>query len=403
MRKTVIKTLKSRVGLLGAALCATSLLAPTSAMSFEFNLPDINTKMNIGGYVKLDVVYNDRSAGDDSMANFELQASGIPLSGMEEGTDEIVFNARESRLWFKTATPSDYGTIKTHLEFDFDDTEGHGNQIVSNSRHARLRHAYGSIGGWLFGQTWSTFMNLASMPETYDFGGPIGINFARQPMIRYTHGFGDNMSLALALENGETFVHNATSGTVTGTIVADDELMPDAIADFTWKPSWGSLSAALMLRTLKVDAGTIDDSETAASVRLGGAWNITPNDLLQGQFTFGEGIGRYSSLATHKDGYINASGDLEALEMYGGTISYQHKWTSQWRSTAAFGFTKADDPAELAGSNATEKSTSFHINTFWNPVSFCRIGLEYIYAKREVYDGRDGDLNRVMFSTKFVF
>ncbi len=401
MRKTVIKTLKSRVGLIGAALCITPLLAPTSAMSFEFNLPDIKTKLNIGGYVKLDAVYNDVSVGNDSMCNIELCPGSVPLEGMEEGEDELVFNARESRLWVKTATPSDYGTIKTHLEFDFDTSDG--NQLVSNSRHTRLRHAYGSIGGWLLGQTWSTFMNLASMPETNDFGGPTGVNFTRQPMIRYTHGLADNLSMAFAVENGETIVHDATSGVAAGTIIADDELMPDLVFDVTWKPTWGSLSGAVMVRNIVVEEGAIDDNTTAASARIGAAWNITSNDTLTGQFSYGKGIGRYSSLLTHYDGYIDAAGNLEALEMMGGMVSYQHKWTPKWRSTLAVGFTSADDPAELMGTAVTEKTTSVHLNTFWNPVSFVRIGLEYIYCKNEVYDGRDGDLNRLMFSSKFVF
>ncbi len=90
-------------------------------------------------------------------------------------------------------------------------------------------------------------------------------------------------------------------------------------------------------------------------------------------------------------------------KMMGGMVSYQHKWTPKWRSTLAVGFTSADDPAELMGTAVTEKTTSVHLNTFWNPVSFVRIGLEYIYCKNEVYDGRDGDLNRLMFSSKFVF
>ncbi len=402
MQKTITKTLKTKVALLGAAMCVAPLVVPASSMAFQFDLPDIKTKLNIGGYVKFDAVYTDVDAGDDSMSNIELVAGAIPLSG-SEGADKdvMVFNARESRLWVKTTTPSDYGAIKTHLEFDFDTSDG--NQVVSNSRHPRLRHAYGTIGGWLFGQTWSTFMNLASMPETNDFGGPLGINFARQPMVRYTHPMSDVLALTVAVENGETYINGNSGGSASGVMVTDDEIMPDVIADVTWKPSWGSLSGAIMGRTLKIDQGGIDESETAFSARIGGAWKITSNDSLAGQISFGEGIGRYSSLATHTDGYLKADGSLEALEMIGASVSYQHKWNPKWRSTVALGYTQADDPAEYTGTTITEESMSVHINTFWNPVPFCRIGLEYIYAEREVYNGEDGDMNRLFFATKFVF
>ncbi len=398
MQKTVTKTLKTKVALFCAAAF---LIAPASSMAFQIDLPEVKTKLNVGGYVKFDAVYSDVSAGKDSQANIELVPGAIPLSGMEENDDEMVFNARESRLWVKTVTPSDYGPIKTHLEFDFDTADS--SQVVSNSRHPRLRHAYGAIGGWLFGQTWSTFMNLASMPETNDFGGPTGILFVRQPMVRYTHPMSDVLNLTFAVENGETFINGNTFGMATSAISTDDELMPDVIADVTWKPSWGSLSGAIMARTLKIVDGAIDESETAFSARVGGAWKITSNDTFAAQVSFGEGIGRYSSLATHADGYLTADGSLEALEMIGGTVSYQHKWNSQWRSTLAVGYTQADDPAEYTGTSITEETTSVHVNTFWNPVPFCRIGLEYIYAKREVYSGDDGDLNRLFFATKFVF
>ena len=37
----------------------------------------------------------------------------------------------------------------------------------------RLRHAYGSYGGLLAGQTWSTFVDDDNFPNTIDFESPM--------------------------------------------------------------------------------------------------------------------------------------------------------------------------------------------------------------------------------------
>ena len=64
-----------------------------------------------------------------------------------------------------------------------------GNESVSNSNGLRVRHAYGTLGGLLAGQTWTTFSDVAAYPETVDFGGPVGVIFARQAQVRWTQPF----------------------------------------------------------------------------------------------------------------------------------------------------------------------------------------------------------------------
>ena len=61
-------------------------------------------------------------------------------------------------------------TLKTFVEIDFYGAEDEANEFVSNSYAPRLRHAYGSWGNWLAGQTWSTFMDLNGLGEVDAFG-----------------------------------------------------------------------------------------------------------------------------------------------------------------------------------------------------------------------------------------
>jgi hypothetical protein len=371
------------------------LFTPATAPAIDFQVPGTNTNLTVGGYVKLDVIYNDVSAGDNNQANIEYVPSGVPLDDATDGEeDHLVFNGRESRIWVKTSTPTDFGPIKSHLEFDFDTNTG--NQVVSNSHQSRIRHAYFTLNNWLMGRTWSLFMHLDSLPELNDFGGPTGSMFVRQAQVRYTIPLTDSSSLAIGLENPETYAN-------TGAF--DDGLLPDMIIRYNMNPDWGNLSAAAMIRNLVVDNGTVDDTAFTFSGQVGAVVKITPNDTIQGAIQAGDGLGRYSSLASHFDGVVSNDGDVEALQQIAGFIGYRHVFGGayNWRTNVVMGYSKADDPSEINSTANTEQTFSIHANAFMDWVPGARLGVEYIRGEREVYDGRDGTLNRIQFSARYLF
>ena len=177
----------------------------------SFKLPGSSTSVTLGGYVKLDAVFTSPSAGVASTADLFLQPNAIPV-GPGAGDNErnqVKFGARESRVFAKTSTPTSWGDLVTYVEGDFYGADG--NESVSNSNGLRLRHAYGSLGPLLGGQTWTNFMYVPSLPETVDFGGPVGQIFDRQAQIRWTQPFSAAGSHAggrwsVALENPESVV-----------------------------------------------------------------------------------------------------------------------------------------------------------------------------------------------------
>ena len=137
-----------------------TLTAGTTKGSFK--LPGSNTSVTLGGYVKLDAVFSNPSAGVGSTADLFLQPAAIPV-GPGAGDNEhnqVKFGARESRVFVKTSTPTSWGELVTYVEGDFYGADG--NESVSNSSGTRLRHAYGSLGHLLAGQTWSNFMYVPS-------------------------------------------------------------------------------------------------------------------------------------------------------------------------------------------------------------------------------------------------
>jgi hypothetical protein len=162
----------------------------------SFKLPGSNTSVTLGGYVKLDTVFSNPSAGVGSTADLFLQPNAIAVGpgSADNERNQVKFGARESRMFAKTSTPTAWGDLVTYVEGDFYGADG--NESVSNSNGLRLRHAYGSLGPLLGGQTWTNFMYVPALPETLDFGGPVGQIFDRQAQVRWTQPFDATGSIA---------------------------------------------------------------------------------------------------------------------------------------------------------------------------------------------------------------
>jgi len=196
----------------------------------SFKLPGSDTSVTVGGYVKLDALYSSRSAGTNSAADQLLDPTAIAV-GLTAGVNElhqITLHARQSRLFVRTATLTTWGDVNTPLEFDLFGTSG--NESVSNSHNLRLRHAYGTLGGLLAGQTWSNFMMVSALPETLDFGGPAGQTFVRQAQVRWTQPFSGGQ-WSVALENPETVVTRPDGSSLR----ADDDRVFDLTGNIGFK------------------------------------------------------------------------------------------------------------------------------------------------------------------------
>ena len=218
---------------------APSAVVESGAKPRSWKLPGTNTSMRIGGYAKLDLIYDINANKGDSLGLIQVTAPEGSAAANRQGNFRL--HARQSRFFIRTWTPTDWGELATHIEGDFEGTGG--NQMISNSNSFRLRHAYGRLGPVLAGQTWTTFMALHALPETLDFAGPAGQIFVRQGQIRYTHSFGGGTLLMLSVENPEVLPIGGGPGSVVlnpnFTIVIPGGAVPvagpDGLPDFVIK------------------------------------------------------------------------------------------------------------------------------------------------------------------------
>lgn len=364
----------------------------------SFRLPDIKTDITLGGYAKVDAVYSDKSAGTGSAADQFFVPTAIPLGDHDTGNDEMVIHGRQSRLFFKSETETDFGLLKTHIEGDFFGTGG--NQKVSNSYSFRLRHAYGQLGNLLAGQYWSTFMNASAIPETLDFGGPAATLFIRQAQLRWTQPFQWG-SFQVSVENPETTLVSSDPG-FTNTS-PDNDQFPDIVARVNFKTDFGNISLAGIARQFSIDDDAYDDTMWGGAVGIGGRINTYGKDDLRFMLHYGNAIGRYMTTA-YAGAILDAeTGELETYDQWGGFLAYRHFWLDSLRSTIAYSYGGADNDVKLVSETANKSFQSLHANLIWSPVPRTHLGIEYLWGNREIENGEDGDLNRVQLSCQYNF
>ena len=357
-------------------------------------IPGTNISIQVGGFVQLDAIYDNNVIGSED----SFIVSSIPTIGETAG--HTSFSVRQSRIFVKTEAPTDWGPLVTYLEGDFFGPDG---------TDFRLRHAYGQIGDehqLLAGQTWTTFMDASVYPAIFDYQGPNAMVLVRQPMVRYTQKVGEDLQWQIALEDPEPDL--STEAPLTG---AETAAIPDLAGNVRWSPSWGHLQLAGILRQL-----TFDPAVGSRSNELGWGLNLSGQVLLfepvakgkQDNIVFqvagGQGIAIYfnDTSGLGLDGFVNAGGDLDALGILGGFVSYQHYWHEKWASSGGYSYLQVDNTSDQGGD--TYKAGHYAVlNLMYYPVERIWMGLELLYGIREDEDGNTGDDARLSFSVQYRF
>ena len=384
----------------GIALVLLSAGGP--ALAQDSAASTATTTYKFGGYAKFDAMfsdYSDATPGGGSLMRQFYYAPQIPI-GNGAASDDITadFQARETRLNFKVDHTTAGGRQVTgFVEMDFFAVTTTANEVVSNSFSPRIRHAFLKFDKWTFGQTWSTFQDVAALPEALDFVGPAeSTTFIRQAMVRYTTG-----NLELAVENPQTFVSGVDPG--------DRGLstMPDLIGRYTFKLDGGSyVKLAGLVRSLKVSDTGNGSQEDATAWGLSASTKFVfgnGNDL-RAMVNFGDGIGRYVGLGLVTDGYIDEDTNaIETAESLSWFVAYRAVWNDKWRSNFMYGTNSIDynDDTQVGGLN--DSASSFHVNLIYNVLPKLDVGAEIIWGEREIVSGTDGDFTRFMLSAKYAF
>ena len=420
--RSQIQSLQDKMSQLERSQVGKRRVAPAAAVESgskprSWKLPGTNTSMQIGGYAKLDLIYDINSNKGDSLGLVQISAPEGSAAANKQGNFRL--HARQSRFWIRTWTPTDWGELETHIQGDFEGTGG--NQMISNSNSFRLRHAYGRLGPVLAGQTWSNFMALHALPETLDFAGPAGDIFVRQAQIRYTHSFGGGTALVLSVENPETRpgVSVVAIGGAPAGLGSPPDSLPDFVVKLQHRWSAGMLSVAALFRQLQVDNGVATSETTFGwGIHFGIGVRFNNKKTAAGLLVYyGKGIARYvlSAPGAILNGPIGPPASLDAVTAAGGLIWLQHRWTDTLRSTIVYGRDWRDVVGAAVGGKAgiagavvfgtplAQETWTVHANLLWSPVPKVTIGVEYIYAFAGLINSANGTTHRIQVGFKYSF
>lgn len=412
----------------GAAFGLASLAAAGSASA------DVgDTTFSWGGYVKLDMIYSTASAGQESnVGDFILVPGAVPIDAA--GQTNFHLSARESRIWFRTSTPSPYGNVDTHVEIDFLGFDTNlGSEVSSNASSLRLRHAFGtwnmvfggvSQGALLAGQTWTTIMDLEALPDIIDFGSPAGRIFGQQSQIRYTRDLGGGSQLQVAIENPENtlridniqdFGPIDPDANDHGAVLSprpQDDLVPDTIAKYRYGGAWGHVAAAGIARLIrqKDEYGAENDADLGYGVHVSGKVMVGGKHNLRFDGSYGHGLGRYMTFGVFTDGFVDDNGEITPVDIAGTILSGQFWLNDITRINLAFSLGQAlNNPRSLNGF-ANERVLSTHANIQWDLTKSLRVGIEHIYAQRWLEDegapstaDLTGNMHRFQGALRFQF
>jgi hypothetical protein len=333
-----------------------------------------------GGRIKLDII-RDYSVitSEDS-----FDPRTIALGNPDGGNSQI--HARETRLTLDMRGPVEGRELRMYVETDF---YGSGSVL-------RLRQAYGSYGGLMAGQAWSTFVDDNNFPNTIDFESPIAFPSIRQAQVRWTSKFSGGASWSVAVED------NKSSITPPADVPGKAEYpMPDLVTNVRFGGARGHVfvSGFLGKARYRPDAGPVDNVTLWGSL-LSGRLKTIGQDYAYAQFTFGEGVGRYRSAVT---AVPDTNGNLQALGLTAITAGYDHYWTPRMSSNAVYSTGSVNEEPYLADTFNKDLEYGAVNFLYWFLPDRAWAGVEYLYGRREVVSGEHGTAHRVQFAVRFNF
>lgn len=347
------------------------------------------TWVKLGGYAKLDAIFDSTKVGNPNM----FITSKIPVEGEADyGKGEhFAMQAKQTRINLELRSPTPLGSLKIFYENDF-----FGNN-TEPSMDYRLRHFYGQVANITVGQTWSTFFNADTFPDTLDFEGPGMLPVLRQPEVRYTLPFlKKTMFAAVAVEQPKSDLGNLPAG------AESRNTLPDFTTHLRWEGKPGHVQIGGVLRSLSYENNVgPEESELGWGLNISGALKTFGADNLIASVIYGEGIGRYvQDLPGGSAGVVDASGDLHLLPAWGAMLGYRHQWGEAWRSTVSYSYVQLDNRAEQ-GDFAYDNTHYAQGNLIWAPTKNFYVGLEYLYGMKETRNGSTGDDHRVQVSFQY--
>jgi len=390
--------------------CAECLLVVVLLLIFSSKASAQNPSMEIYGFAMLDMGHNLRTIDPNWFDT--MRVAKLPSFEGQFGENSSTFaGVRQTRFGVRTSSPTSVGELKTQFEFEM-----FGVGVDEGQTTIRLRHAYGELGQFGAGQTWSPFMDPDVFPNSLEYWGPTGMVFYRNVQVRWMPLKGNtNVTIALERPGGSgdtgTFEDRVELQGIQGRFP-----LPDVTGQFTHGGEWGYIRAAGAFRRMSWD-DTFDDGLDLSGDATGWGLNLSSNlnfgankrTVVRLQFVVGEGIQNYMNDAPVDVAIVANPGDPirpfrgEALPLTGTVAFLDHKWSEKWSTSIGYSRVDIDNTADQAP-DAFKVGQYALTNLLYYPAPNVMVGGEFQWGRRENFsDGFSYDGYKVQFSFRYNF
>ena len=379
----------------------------TGTVPKEAEETEAKSSIDLYGFVMLDSGY-DFKTEDPNWFDVERPTKLPSFKGEFAPEGNVFAGVRQTRFGVKSSTPTRFGDLNTIFEFEL-----FGTGVDAGQTTFRLRHAYGELGQFGAGQTWSPFMDIDVFPNSLEYWGPNGMVFYRNVQVRWMPLRSDKGRITVALERPGA---SADQGVYAGRIELQGVRPRFNFPDLTWQArmirEWGYLQLAGVFRKI----GWVDTNNVAPN--LGGhalGWglslssnlNLGEKDVAKLEVVYGAGIQNYMNDAPVDVGIrtnpANAATPIKgvALPMLGIVSFLDHNWSEHFSSSIGYSM------LNIENSNGQNPS-DFHqghyalTNLLYHPVPRVTIGGEFQFGRRVNFsDGFNANDYRMQFSFKY--
>jgi hypothetical protein len=390
-----------------AAPSTTSVAQPGAAQKGPKETPP-KSNIDLYGFVMLDSGY-DFKTNDPNWFDV-VRPTKLPSFPGEFAPDgKVYFGVRQTRFGVKTSTPTGLGDLKTQFEFEL-----FGTGVDAGQTTFRLRHAYGELGSFGAGQTWSPFMDIDVFPNSIEYWGPTGMVFFRNIQVRWMPIRSDRTRLIFAVERPGA---SADQGNYADRVELQGVRPKFDMPDFSWQVRemrhWGYVQLAGIFRKISWVDTAPNPTFRLSGDALGWGLNLTSNvslgkkDVGKFEVVYGEGIQNYMNDAPVdigiRNNFGNTSRPIEGVPLpLLGIVSFiDHTWNSHF--TSSIGYSLLD----IENSDG-QKSSDFHqghyalTNLLYQPIPKVTIGSEFQFGRRVNFsDGFSANDYRIQFSFRY--
>jgi DcaP outer membrane protein len=368
--------------------------------------PKVSSSIDFYGFVMTDTGYNFGSINPDW---FDVERpTQLPAFAGEYGANgNAYFGVRQTRFGVKTSTPTPLGDLKTIFEFEL-----FGTGVDAGQTTFRLRHAYGELGPFGAGQTWSPFMDIDVFPNSLEYWGPNGMVLFRNVQVRWMPIQGTS-NVVVALER--------PGGSADGGVYADRIELQNIVSQFKWPDlsgharlarNWGYVQVAGILRKVAWN-DTNPALPNLSGSAIGWGLNLTSNiyfakkDVGRFEFVYGKAIENYMNDAPVDIGvatnFSNPAVPVKgvALPVLGVVSFLDHTWSERFSTSIGYSF------LNISNSDAMTPA-SFHqgdyalVNLLFHPVKQVTVGSELQFGRRVNFaDGFNVNDYKLQFSFRY--